>query len=29
LFEEKTNAALVYAKRQQSVRERSPELVLV
>lgn len=29
LFEEKTNAVLVYAKRQESVRERSPELVLV
>ena len=29
LFEEKTKAALVYAKRQASVRARSPELVLV
>ena len=29
LFEEKRNAALLYAKRQESVRERSPELVLV
>ena len=29
LFEEKTEAALLYAKRQESVRERSPELVLV
>lgn len=29
LFEEKTEAALVYAKRQESVRQRSPELVLV
>jgi hypothetical protein len=29
LFEEKTEAALEYAKRQESVRERSPELVLV
>ena len=29
LFEEKTAAALLYAKRQESVRERSPELVLV
>jgi hypothetical protein len=29
LFEEKTDAALVYAKRQESVLERSPELVLV
>jgi hypothetical protein len=29
LFEEKTEAALVYAERQASVRERSPELVFV
>jgi len=29
LFDEKIDAALVYAKRQVSVRERSPELVLV
>lgn len=29
LFEEKTEAALAYAKCQESVRERSPELVLV
>jgi len=29
LFEEKTEAALAYAKYQESVRARSPELVLV
>ena len=29
LFAEKIDAALVYAKHQESVRERSPELVLV
>jgi hypothetical protein len=29
LFEEKIEAALVYVERQESVRERSPELVIV
>lgn len=29
LFAEKTNAALAYARRQESVRERTAELVLV